>query len=362
MKEYIGVDLGKRKAVVVKKDRQGKITSKVTVPVTQAALESYFSKQDRRSQVVVEATGNWMYLYETIERYTPDVVLAHPLRTRAIAEARIKTDTIDATTLAELLRLDGIPKAYIPPREVRDIRELLRYRASLVSIRVGIKNKIHAVLTKNGLDCPFSDVLGKSSRLWLESLTVRPCYRQEIDGYLRIAEALAISIGEITASIKAEVADNAQAQLLMSIPGISYYSALLILSEIGEVERFPDAKRLCSYAGLVPSVYSSGSKTYNGRITKQGSRWLRWILVEISTHAASGDANFQKVYRRVSQRRGRSTARVVVARKLLTIIYAMLKRGEPFKRQKPRQRLMAVPGGKKVANVSGHPRGVMVPG
>lgn len=179
MKEYIGVDLGKGKAVVVKKDRQGKITSKVTVAVTQAALESYFSKQDRRSQAVVEATGNWMYLYETIERYTPEVVLAHPLKTRAIAEARIKTDTIDATTLAELLRLEGIPKAYIPPREVRDIRELLRYRASLVSIRVSLKNKIHAVLTKNGIDCTFSDVLGKASQLWLKNLNLRTCYRQE---------------------------------------------------------------------------------------------------------------------------------------------------------------------------------------
>jgi transposase len=106
MKEYIGVDLGKYKAVVVvvvKKDRHGKITGKVTLAVTQAALESYFSGQDRKSKVVVEATGNWMYLYETIERYTPDIVLAHPLKTRAIAEARIKTDTIDATTLAELL-------------------------------------------------------------------------------------------------------------------------------------------------------------------------------------------------------------------------------------------------------------------
>jgi transposase len=361
MKEYIGVDLGKRKAVVVKKDRQGKTTSKVTVAVTQAALESYFSKQDRRSQVVVEATGNWMYLYESIERYTPDVVLAHPLKTRAIAEARIKTDTIDATTLAELLRLDGIPKAYIPPREVRDVRELLRYRASLVSIRVGIKNKIHAVLTKNGIDCTFSDILGKSSRQWLKSLAVRACYRLEIDGYLRIAEALAISIGEITKTIKAEVAENPQAQLLMGIPGISYYSALLILSEIGEVDRFPDAKRLCSYAGLVPSIYSSGSKSYSGRITKQGSRWLRWILVEISIHAANGDSNFQKIYRRVSRRRGRSTAKVAVARKILTVIYAMLKRSESFKHHRPRQRLMAVPGRKKVTDVSGHPPGVMVP-
>jgi transposase len=362
MKEYIGVDLGKRKAVVVKKDRQGKITGKVTVPVTQAALESYFSKQDRKSQVVVEATGNWMYLYETIERYTPQVVLAHPLKTRAIAEARIKTDTIDATTLAELLRLDGIPKAYIPPREVRDIREVLRYRASLVSVRVGIKNKIHAVLTKNGIDCTFSDVLGKSSQLWLNRLALRPCYRQEIDGYLRIAQALATSIEEITKTIKAEVAENPQAQLLMGIPGISYYSALLILSEIGEIERFPDAKRLCSYAGLVPSIYSSGSKTYRGRITKQGSRWLRWILVETSTHAANGDANFQKVYQRVSRRRGRSTARVAVARKVLSVIYAMLKRNEPFQRQKPRQKLVAVPGRKTVTDVSGHPARVMIPG
>ena len=361
MKEYIGVDLGKRKAVVVKKDRQGKITSKVTVPVTQAALEGYFSKQDRKSQVVVEATGNWMYLYETIERYTPQVVLAHPYKTRAIAEARIKTDTIDATTLAELLRLGGIPKAYIPPREVRDIRESLRYRASLVSIRVGIKNKIHSVLTKNGIDCTYSNVVGKSSMLWLKGLAIRPCYRQEIDGYLRIVDALRVSIDQITDTIKEEVAENPQAQLLMGIPGTSYYSALLILSEIGEIERFADAKRLCSYAGLVPSVYSSGSKTYNGRITKQGSRWLRWILVEISTHAANGDANFQKVYRRVSRRRGRSTARVAVARKVLTVIYAMLKKNEPFEPLRPRQRLTAVPGRKKVSNVSGHPAGVMVP-
>ena len=128
------------------------------------------------------------------------------------------------------------------------------------------------------------------------------------------------------------------------------------------MKRFPDAKRLCSYAGLVPSIYSSGSKTYNGRITKQGSRWLRWILVEIATHAANGDTRFQKVYQRVSRRRGRSTARVAVARKVLTVIYAMLKKNEAFKRQRPRQRLMAVPGRKKVTDVSGHPRGVMVPG
>lgn len=361
MKEYIGVDLGKRKAVVVKKDRRGKITGKATLAVSQAALERYFSKQDSKSQVVVEATGNWMYLYETIERYTPDVVLAHPLKTRAIAEARIKTDTIDATTLAELLRLDGIPKAYIPPREVRDVRELLRYRASLVSLRMGLKNKVHAVLTKNAIECSWSNVLGQKAQKWLQTLSLRPCYRQEVDGYVRLAQVLTELIAEITVRIQQIVAESPQAQLLMSVPGISYYSALLILSEIGQIERFPSAKQLCSYAGLVPRVYSSGSKSFHGRITKQGSRWLRWILVEISIHAANGDARLQSLYRRVCRRRGLATAKVAVARKLLTIIYAMLKNREPFRSRSPRQRILAKAWSKKAKEVSGHPRGVMIP-
>lgn len=360
MKEYIGVDLGKRKAVVVKKDSHGKITGRATLAVTEAALERYFSKQDPRSQVVVEATGNWMFLYETIEKYTPEVVLAHPLKTRAIAEARIKTDTIDATTLAELLRLDGIPRAYIPPREVRDVRELLRYRASLVSLRMGLKNKVHAVLTKNAIESSWSNVLGKKSQQWLKTLVLRPCYRQELDGYIRLAEVLTDLIAEITTTLKQLVAESAQAQLLMTVPGVSYYSALLILSEIGEIERFPNAKRLCSYAGLVPSVYSSGGKSFHGRITKQGSRWLRWICVEISIHAANGDARFQSLYRRVGRRRGFATAKVAVARKLLTIIYAMLKNNEPFRGRTPRQRILAKAWSKKIKEVSGHPPGVMI--
>lgn len=359
MKEYIGVDLGKRKAVVVKKDQRGKITGKATLAVSEAALTKYFSKQDPKSEVVVEASGNWMFLYETIERYTPQVVLAHPLKTRAIAEARIKTDTIDATTLAELLRLDGIPKAYIPPRGVRDVRELLRYRAALVSLRMGLKNKVHAVLTKTGIECGWSNVLGTKSRQWLKTLPLRPCYRQEVDGYVRVAEVLTALIAQITTTIKELVEANPQARLLMTIPGVSYYSALLILSEVGEVSRFPDAKHLCSYAGLVPSVYSSGSKSFHGRITKQGSRWLRWICVEISIHAANGDARFQSLYRRICRRRGFATAKVAVARKILTVIYAMLKNNEPFRGRSPRQRVLPKAWSKKNEG-SGHPAGVMI--
>jgi transposase len=146
-----------------------------------------------------------------------------------------------------------------------------------------------------------------------------------LDGYIRIAELATELIREITTKIKEVVSVTPQAQLLMTVPGISYYSALLILSEIGQIERFPSAKHLCSYAGLVPSVYSSGSKSFHGRITKQGSRWLRWICVEISIHTANGDATFQNLYRRICRRRGLAMAKVAVARKILTVIYAMLK-------------------------------------
>lgn len=250
------MDLGKRKAVVVKKDRLGKITGRASLAVTRPALENHFSKQDRKSRVVVEATGNWMYLYETIEKHVPEIVLAHPLKTRAIAEARIKTDTIDATTLAELLRLDGIAKAYIPPREVRDVRKLLRYRASVVSLRMGLKNKVHAVLTRNGIDCSFSNVLGKNSRQSLKTLSVRGCDRLELDGYIRLVELLTELIREITTKIKEVVCATPQAQLLMTVAGISYYSALLFLSEIGQIDRFKSAKHLCSYAGANESTPS----------------------------------------------------------------------------------------------------------
>jgi transposase len=231
----------------------------------------------------------------------------------------------------------------------------------LVSFRVGLKNKIHAVLTKNAIECTWKDVLGKGSRQWLKTLTLRSCYRQEVDGYLRLAEVLSVLIAEITTTIKKLVSENPQAQLLMTIPGISYYSGLLILSEIGEISRFRGAKHLCSYAGLVPSVYSSGNKSFKGRITKQGSRWLRWICVEISLMAANGDARFQNLYRRVCNRRGGNTAKVAVARKILTVIHAMLKNNEPFRGRKPRQTIVAKAWSKKHSEISGHPRGVMVP-
>ncbi len=330
MRHYIGIDLHKATSYVTKMDEQGTILEQQNLRNEAETLRAYFTAQPPGTRLAVEATGNWMWLYELIEDQHPDLVLAHPLKTKAIASARIKTDKLDATILAHLLRADLVAPAYIPPRAVRDTREILRYRAVLVSLRSGVKHRIAAIVAKTGVRLPTKTTVGVKSRRALATAPVRPCYRLQLDGYFRLLDALTGEIDQVTAVIEAQVTADPQAQVLQTMPGIGAYSALLILSEIGEIRRFPDSRHLCSYAGLVPSVHASGGKTRLGRITKQGSKWLRWILVETSIHAVNGAPQFRSLYWRVRRKHGTPTARVAVARAMLKTIYAMLNTGQPF--------------------------------
>lgn len=220
-------------------NERGRVLEQVRLKNDPQTLLNYVNALPARSKIALEATGNWYYFYyfyELLEDKSLDVYLAHPLKTRAIAEARIKTDKIDSSILAHLLSADLLPSSYIPPRE---IREVLRYRASIVSLRTSIKNKVHVILSKNGINIEFSDIFGKKAVKALKSLNLRACYKQGIDGYIRLVETLNGLIEEVTETIKGVVEDNPQAKLLTTISGISYYSALLIISEIGDVYRFP---------------------------------------------------------------------------------------------------------------------------
>ncbi len=331
MSPYVGIDLHKAKSFVTRMDERGQILEQVNVPHAAGALQAYLTALPPDARIAVEATGHWMWLYELIEERHPDLVLAHPLKTRAIASARIKTDKIDATTLAHLLRTDLLPAAYIPPRPIRDQREVLRYRASLVRLRTQVKNKLAALVRKTGIQPPTKTAFGVQGRRFLATVPVRPCYRLALDGYLRQLEHRTTEIRAADQAIADVVAADTQAQLLCTIPGIGAYAALLIRSEIGDIQRFPDSRHLCSYAGLVPSVHASADKTRLGRLTKQGSAWLRWILVECSVHAINGAPQFRSLYYRVAKKHGGNVGRVAVARALLKTIYAMLKTQEPFR-------------------------------
>ena len=327
---YIGLDLHKRYSTVCEKDTRGRTLRELQVDNT-TELQNYAGSLGPHCSVAVEATGNWYYLYETIESSGAEVALCHPLKTKAIASARIMTDKISADILADLLRTSMLPRAYIPDRSTRDLRETLRYRASLVAMRTRVKCKLRAILSKNGLICPYSDIMGPSGIRFLESVEIRECYRQEIDGYVRLGRQLNEEVCRIEATIEEEAKRDERAQLLDTIPGVGAYTALLILAEVGDIGRFPSAGHLASYAGLVPSVHASGGKTHLGHITKQGSKWLRWILVECWWKLIQKSPAFARHYGRICARHGSKAARVAVARKLVHVIYRMLKHNEPFR-------------------------------
>ena len=330
---YTGIDYHKRFLVATTMNARGVVVRQEKVATDRASLEGFIARLPKRGKIAMEATGNWYSFYELLEdrRAGQQMALAHPLKTRAIAEAKIKTDKVDSQILAHLLRADLLPTAYIPPRETRDVREVLRYRASLVSYQTSLKNKVHAILSKNGIILEVADLFGKKARRLVAELPLRDCYRLELDGYLCWAAALREIVATVDAHIRTLVTDSPAATLLMTIPGIGYYSALLIISEIGDVHRFPSAKKLCSYAGLVPSVYSSGGKTRHGAITKQGSRWLRWILVELSHHFYKQDPRLAAMHARIARTHGANSAKVAIARHMLAIIYAMLRDNRPYR-------------------------------
>lgn len=328
----VGVDLHQHYFFATVMDEKGKVLSEDKVETLDRQIAEYFQPltKDDKVEVAVEPISSWYYFYEIVEGLGCSVHLVNPLKVKAIASARIKTDKIDSNILAHLLRTNLLPEAYIPCRDIRDLKELLRTRASLVHLRTEVKNRIHAILHKTGIQHEYSDLFGKAGREFLRGLELRQPYQKALDKYLQVTDNLDEQIEQSDQEIQEKVKEDKQALLLMSVDGISYYSALLIISEIGDVKRFPSWRHLASYAGVVPSVYSSGGKTRTGKITRQGSKWLRWTIVQAAIRQARADSRLGEFYRRMKHKKGTRIAKVATARKLLEVIYSMLKSNQPY--------------------------------
>jgi transposase len=328
--QYIGMDVHKSFSYACVMDEGGSVIMSEKIPNEQQAIDKFIPRLEPNSKIVMEASSCWEYLYDYLEEHRFDMSLANPLKLKAIASARIKTDRIDAEILAHLLRTNLIPESYVAPQNVRDERQVVRLRASLVNIRVQVKNKIHALLAKHGITYQFSDLFGKAGIEFLQTLELPAASRFELDQYLTLLQVLDEKINTVQKQIEGMATDNYHAKLLMTIPGISYYSALMIMSEIGDITRFHSKKHLCSFAGLVPSVYQSGNTRRTGHITKQGSSWLRWILIQAANRAIYTNSALRKFYLELNKRKGHKTAIVATARKMLIYMYMMLRLNIPF--------------------------------
>jgi transposase len=300
------------------------------------SLGGFLERYRENSHAVVEATRNWMVMYDWLDEFCDDVVLAHPLKVKAIADAKIKTDKIDATVLAHLLRADLVPEAWVPSDKARELRVALRERMFYVRLRTMVKNRIVTVFDRYPEQTAqlkkLGDLFGKAGRTQLAALDVSQIDRIQIDRGLDFIGDINERIKQSEATIRAMTRVNANVKLLKTIPGIGEFFARLIDAEIDDVDRFRSAKKLAAYAGLVPSTYSSGGKTYNGRIVKQGNKWLRWAFVEAVAPAVATDPQLRAQYEHLKNR-GTNKARVAIARKLLTIAFQILRDQRPYERR-----------------------------
>jgi len=326
---YIGVDYHKKTSYVTVLNDAGERVKRANLANSKAALEAFLEGVERPAKAVVEACYNWTVMYDWLEEKVEEVQLAHPAKVKLIAEAKIKNDRISALTLAQLLRADLIPPAYVPGPVTRGQRRRLRQRMFLVGVGTMLKNRIHALLDRHPELTPpgeWSDLFGVAGRQWLAGVP-KQLSGDEVE-ILRTDLALLGSLEEQLAQSEAWVIQQAQqdarARLLDSLPGFGPFLALLVALEIDEVRRFLRAEKLCAYAGLVPASYASGSHVYHGRITKCGNKWLRWACLEAVHPAVRKDAELRAMYERLKAAKGSNAAAVAVAKRLLTMAYHLL--------------------------------------
>jgi transposase len=333
---YIGVDYHKKYSYVVVKDKEGKVERRGMVNNTREEFQQLL-KPYRSGKAVVEATRNWCLVYDWLEEILDSVALAHPLKVRAIAEARIKTDKISADILCDLLRSDLLPEAYVPSKETREAKNVLRQRMFFVRIQTMVKNRIYTILDRHPeiiSQAPeVSDIFGVSGMNWLKQAVLPGQDNRLLASELDLLQAIMRKISESNRMVKELAQDDKRVKLLRSIPGLGPFFSVLVAQEIDDISRFRSEKKLCAYAGLVPSTYASGGKVFHGRIIKTGNKWLRWALIEAVYPAISCDADLFGYYQRLKIKKGANAAKVATARRLLTIVYRVLSQERLYERR-----------------------------
>jgi len=326
MSVYVGIDVHRKRSQVAVIDAGGEVLANRNVPNGVETILGVIGGLPPGTPAAFEAAFGWGWLLELLEDYGFDPHLVHPLQCKAIASARLKNDKVDAAILAQLLRADLLPEAWIAPPAVRQLRALLRHRAQLVRLRTLLRNRIHAVLAGHGHDRPAGCWTGPG-RAWLAALELPAVSREVIEDDLAPIDALQAPVGRLDWEVHQQARSDLRVKVLTQLPGVGPLTALVILAEVGDITRFGSARKLAAWAGLTPTVRGSDRTVRHGHISKQGSAWLRWILCE-AAQTAKRSPQFAASYHELARRRGKKIAATAIARKLLTRAWHLLTEAE----------------------------------
>ena len=324
---YVGLDVHKKTVYGFVLDIEGnKLYEKEfnTEPSDLDAFMLHVPKDD--SIIAIESCICWQYVYDYLNDARYKLVLAHPVGVKALKKLRRHTDKDDAKLLADLLRTNMLPLSYAAPLDIRVKRQITRHRHSLTNVETQIMNKVHAILLRHGIhNLPYKDAFCKKGIQCLLSLDLPGCDRFEMDQYIELIQMFESKIKESTERIEEIAADDPAVRLAMTMTGMGHYNATTFVGEVGDIRRFDNKDKVASFAGLVPKVHQSGERTKLGHITKRGNRGLRWVMIQAANTAVQHDKTLKKMYERLAPRMGHQKAVVAVARRMVTLLYVMLK-------------------------------------
>ena len=322
---YIALDIHKHYCVVGGVDRDGQIVLQ-PVRVEHEDLESWLKKNLLASdQVVIESTTNAWHVYDLLKPLVANVLVANPIKVKQIACARVKTDKKDTLILARLLAANLVPTVWVPPKHVRELRQLISQRRKLVGMHTQVVNRMHSVSHRNHLGHPRGKRFQEKDMGWREKLEGMERFQLDLD--LDTKKYLKGQIERITEELRRMSHEEPWAEqmlYLMQIPGFGVVTGMTVLAAIGDISRFESPKKLASYSGLVPGVEQSGVKLRGKGITKEGRRELRWAMVEVAQRAVKADPYWKQLFSALERRMHRNQAIVAIARHLLTVVWSVL--------------------------------------
>jgi transposase len=322
-RQFVGIDLHRRRSVLVRTTESGDVLEAIQILNDVDQLNAVMARAGERPEVVLEATYGWYWAVDALQAAGAQVHLAHPLGVKAFEYRRVKNDVRDATDLADLLRMGRLPEAWIAPPATRELRELVRHRAKLVGLRSHCKAEIHAVLAKCGIQVLLSDLFSIPGNDLLDRVPLPGPYAARVQSLRRLIENLDEEIELFERLTRGRLVANPDYTALQQLPGIGPVLAAVFLAEVGDVTRFATAPQLACWAGLTPKHHESDTHVHRGRITKQGSRLVRWAAVESVQRI--GPTTVVGAYKKqVADRRGKNIGAVAAARKQVEFVfYAM---------------------------------------
>lgn len=336
---HLAIDHGKKKSHAVALSDLGEVLFDAEVPTTFegfASIKEALPPGDVHS--IVEASWNWGKVFDSLEELGLNPKLANTLKSRFIAESFTKTDRIDATTHAIMLRAGITPLVHVPAKETRDRKNLLRHRFWLVQLQVMIKNRVHSIIDRNHVQPPArSDLFAGHGRAWLDALVLREPDGKLLKAHMELYDELRADTRQTEKWVGAALKDNAMVPILESFPGIGKILAALIALEIDTIDRFSSPGKLAAYSGLVPSTYSSSGRTVHGRLIPS-NRHLKYAFIEAAWTASRSSPYFHSLYERLKERKGSCKAIGAVGRRLCEIAYFCLKQNRAYEERPYRYR------------------------